>query len=130
MKRRIRIGAASLMVAAGLIGAVAAPAVAGEVTGNGGKTPIAAPTYQAGSICSFSGLNDDLTGTGHISRDVAGPRRNLFIPLPDDLDVSPWRLPPDTGTGLDAADVGLVEHVDGALAGLAPGCHAAQARPR
>ena len=40
-------------------------------------------------------LADDLTGSGHISRDVAGPRRNLFIPLPEDLDVSPWRVPLD-----------------------------------
>ena len=37
-------------------------------------------------------LADNLTGTGHISHDVAGPRRNLFIPLPEDLDVSSWRL--------------------------------------
>ena len=37
-------------------------------------------------------LADDLTGSGHISRDVAGPRRNLFIPLPDDLDVSAWKV--------------------------------------
>jgi hypothetical protein len=44
-------------------------------------------------------LADDLTGSGHISRDVAGPRRNLFIPLPEDLDVSPWRVPPDTDPG-------------------------------
>lgn len=36
-------------------------------------------------------LADDTTGRGHISRDVEGPRRNLFIPLPDDLDVASWR---------------------------------------
>ncbi len=38
-------------------------------------------------------LADDLTGRGHISRDVEGPRRNLFVPLPDELDVSAWRVP-------------------------------------
>jgi hypothetical protein len=37
MKRRIRIGAASLMVAAGLIGAVAAPASAAKPSVNYGK---------------------------------------------------------------------------------------------
>jgi hypothetical protein len=39
-------------------------------------------------------LADDRTGRGHISRDVEGPRRNLFLPLPDDLDVSAWRVAP------------------------------------
>jgi hypothetical protein len=37
-------------------------ASAGEVTGNGDPTPING--YRAGSICSFSGLNDDPTGGG------------------------------------------------------------------
>ena len=37
---------------------------------------------------------DDTTGRGHISRDVAGPRQNLFLPLPDDLDISAWRVRP------------------------------------
>ena len=35
----------------------ASAALAGEVTGNGKATPIA--EYRAGSICSFSGQNDD-----------------------------------------------------------------------
>lgn len=39
-------------------------------------------------------LADDLTGRGHISRDVEGPRRNLFVPLPEDLDVTAWRVNP------------------------------------
>ncbi len=38
-------------------------------------------------------LADDRTGRGHISRDIEGPRRNLFVPLPDDLDVAGWRVP-------------------------------------
>jgi hypothetical protein len=42
----------SLMVVAPM-----ATAMAGEVTGNGKSTPI--QSYQAGSICSFSGQNDD-----------------------------------------------------------------------
>lgn len=32
-------------------------AIAGEVTGKGDPTPV--QTYRAGSICSFSGLNDN-----------------------------------------------------------------------
>lgn len=37
-------------------------AFAGEVTGKGKPTPVA--SYQAGSICSFSGLNDDPDAPG------------------------------------------------------------------
>jgi hypothetical protein len=36
-------------------------------------------------------LADDTTGQGHISREVESPRRTVFVPLPDDLDLSPWR---------------------------------------
>ena len=36
-------------------------------------------------------LADDTTGRGHISRELEGPRRSIFIPIPDDLDLSPWR---------------------------------------
>ncbi len=36
-------------------------------------------------------LADDTTGRGHITRDLAGPRRSLFIPLPADFDPAPWR---------------------------------------
>ena len=39
---------------------LAAPAIAGEVNGNGEYTPV--HSYRAGSICSFSGLNDDGLG--------------------------------------------------------------------
>ena len=39
-------------------------------------------------------LADDLTGQGHITREIEGPRRAVFIPLPADLDVSPWRIRP------------------------------------
>jgi hypothetical protein len=34
---------------------------------------------------------DDTTGQGHITREIQGPRRSLFIPLPPDLDFSGWR---------------------------------------
>jgi hypothetical protein len=37
-------------------------------------------------------LAEDTTGRGHISRDVEGPRRNLFIPVPDDVDLSGWKV--------------------------------------
>jgi hypothetical protein len=36
-------------------------------------------------------LADDTTGQGHISREVSSPRRSVFVPLPDDLDISGWR---------------------------------------
>ena len=38
-------------------------------------------------------LADDTTGQGHKSRDVDGPRRSVWIGLPDDLDISAWRTP-------------------------------------
>jgi quercetin dioxygenase-like cupin family protein len=37
-------------------------------------------------------LADDTTGHGHITRDIEGPRRSLFIPLPDSLDTAAWRV--------------------------------------
>ena len=36
-------------------------------------------------------LADDTTGQGHIPRDLEGPRRSIFIFLPDDLDPAMWR---------------------------------------
>lgn len=52
MKRLITIGA---VTAASLT--LGGTVFAGEITGNGDPTPIA--EWRAGSICSFSGLNDD-----------------------------------------------------------------------
>ena len=37
-------------------------------------------------------LADDTTGQGHITREIEGPRRSLFLLLPDDFDPSPWRV--------------------------------------
>ena len=37
-------------------------------------------------------LADDTTGQGHISREIEAPRRSVFVALPDDLDVSRWRV--------------------------------------
>ena len=51
---------AALMVMAMALGANAA--IAGEVNGRGEPTPI--QSYQAGSICSFSGQNDDPSEPG------------------------------------------------------------------
>jgi hypothetical protein len=48
--------------AAAVIVATGGVASAGEITGNGEFTPI--NDGQAGSICSFSGQNDDPTGGG------------------------------------------------------------------
>ena len=36
-------------------------------------------------------LADDTTGQGHISRGVETPREQVFVVLPDDLDMEPWR---------------------------------------
>lgn len=36
-------------------------------------------------------LAEDTTGKGHISRDLSGPRRSLFLPLADDVDLTAWR---------------------------------------
>jgi hypothetical protein len=37
-------------------------------------------------------LVDDTTGQGHITRELQGPRHIIFVPLPQDLDVSAWRV--------------------------------------
>ena len=37
-------------------------------------------------------LADDTTGQGHITREVQGPRRGIFIPLPADFNVDAWRM--------------------------------------
>lgn len=37
-------------------------------------------------------LVEDTTGQGHITREIQGPRRAIFIPLPQDFDVSVWRV--------------------------------------
>lgn len=50
----------AIVTAALLVSLSAASALAGEVTGTGETTPIA--DFQANSICSFSGLNDDPEG--------------------------------------------------------------------
>jgi hypothetical protein len=52
----------SAALAAALVVAMGGAASAGEITGNGKPTPING--FQAGSICSFSGQNDDPTGGG------------------------------------------------------------------
>jgi hypothetical protein len=53
VKRSLLVAA----LAAVMVIAMGATAFAGEITGNGKATPIA--DYRAGSICSFSGQNDD-----------------------------------------------------------------------
>ena len=53
---------ATAAFAAALIVAMGGAASAGEITGNGKPTPINGG--RAGSICSFSGQNDDPTGGG------------------------------------------------------------------
>jgi hypothetical protein len=53
---------AAAACAAVLVVAMGGAASAGEVTGNGEITPV--NSFRAGSICSFSGQNDDPTGGG------------------------------------------------------------------
>jgi hypothetical protein len=36
-------------------------------------------------------LADDTTGQGHITREIR-PRRGLFIPIPQEFDISVWRV--------------------------------------
>jgi hypothetical protein len=36
-------------------------------------------------------LADDTTGQGHITREIHGPRRGIFIPLPPEFEIGPWR---------------------------------------
>ncbi len=38
-------------------------------------------------------LAEDTTGQGHITREIA-PRAGIFIPVPEDFDVSKWRVKP------------------------------------
>ena len=57
--RKPVLGAA---LAAALVVAMGGTAFAGEITGNGKPTPI--NDGRAGSICAFSGQNDDPTGGG------------------------------------------------------------------
>lgn len=37
-------------------------------------------------------LADDLTGEGHIHREVGGPLRHAWVFLPPDLDLGSWRV--------------------------------------
>ena len=37
-------------------------------------------------------LADDTTGQGHISREVEGPRRQIFVPLGEGVDPTEWPL--------------------------------------
>ena len=72
--------------AAIIMGVGASAALAGEVNGKGGYTPIgAAPNSapHASSICSFSGLNDEYYRDG----DTTAPRTQH--PAPGDLHGSP-----------------------------------------
>jgi len=72
--------------AAAVMGMGANAALAGEVNGKGENTPIgAAPDndLHAGSICSFSGLNDEYYRDG----DTSAPRTQH--PQPGDLHGSP-----------------------------------------
>ena len=37
-------------------------------------------------------LAEDITGQGHITREVGGSRRGIFIPVPEGFDISAWRV--------------------------------------
>ena len=53
-----------------MVGAFGGTAFAGEITGKGDPTPIEG--FQAGTICTFSGHNDDPTGGGDPFGDGTG----------------------------------------------------------
>ena len=36
-------------------------------------------------------LAEDTTGQGHITREIEGSRLGIFIPLPDEFDITTWR---------------------------------------
>jgi hypothetical protein len=36
-------------------------------------------------------LADDLTGEGHIHREIQGPLTHAWVHLPEEFDLSPWR---------------------------------------
>ncbi len=36
-------------------------------------------------------LAEDVTGRGHITREIEGPRRSLFLPVTDEFDAGRWR---------------------------------------
>lgn len=63
--RKPIIGTAAIVVA--IVAGSTAPAFAGEVTGNGKTTPI---EERANSACAFSGLEDNLPGTGVVEPGV------------------------------------------------------------
>ena len=37
-------------------------------------------------------LAEDTTGQGHITREIGGSRAGIFLPLPEDFDISKWRV--------------------------------------
>ncbi len=39
-------------------------------------------------------LAEDLAGEGHSSRELIGPRRSLILAVPEDFDISGWRVGP------------------------------------
>jgi hypothetical protein len=51
-----------------------------------------------GSLARFAAgdtfVADDLAGRGHLTRDLEGPVRLLYVHLPDNLDFTPWRTSP------------------------------------
>jgi hypothetical protein len=61
MRSLMRPLAAALLTAA-IFGSLAAPALAGEVTGNGKSLKNEDGTLNGNSICAFSGQNDTYTG--------------------------------------------------------------------
>jgi len=36
-------------------------------------------------------IADDTTGQGHISKEIEGPRTQIFVPIPQDFDLGAWR---------------------------------------
>ncbi len=71
--------------AATLVGAGAAVAGAGEITGNGKSLQIAPHTLHGKSICAFSGLNDTYSGDPTVPDEDGFTRTQSWGQLPKEV---------------------------------------------
>jgi len=98
---RLKAGVAAAVLAVTIAGPTAGAALGGEITGgpNPKPTPVARPTSVAGSICAFSGQNDNPAGEagdpfspGKVQNwgDVVKQAKNgMFGPGPGASEIAP-----------------------------------------
>jgi hypothetical protein len=82
MLKKTLVGVA--LSAATIVGAGAAVAGAGEITGNGKSLQIAPHTLHGASICAFSGLNDTYSGDPSVPDEDGFTRTQNWGQLPKD----------------------------------------------